>query len=141
MKLNKKASMFDIASQSIFWIPRIFFLIVFILVVLTPIGCYSKNKINLLEKVEENQINLIINEIKTCVENGFSELEVNNCIKNKKVGFVVSSDDTSFVINQNKYEKEFCAFKNYICKNKDFFVKTEDKIVKINIDIVYEKNG
>ncbi len=137
-KLYKKGSVLDISSQSIFSLPRILFVILFIIIVTSPIGCYSKNKEQVLEKIKENEAELILNEITSCIEKGFSEQEVSKCFTRNNVGFVVKSESISFVINPSNYKDEFCnpKTKNIICKNRDYLLKTDEEITKINIDMV-----
>ena len=134
--MNKKAS-FEIASQSIFWLPRMFFLIIFLIVVLTPVGCYSQNKEAQIRKVEQSKADVILIEIKTCLEKGISENLLSNCLKEKNVGLTVTSNEVSFAVNSDRYEKEFCKFKDkYVCKTETSFIKVNNEIKKVIIDMV-----
>ena len=134
--MNKKAS-FEIASQSIFWLPRIFFLIIFLIVVLTPVGCYSQNKEAQIRKIEQSRADIILIEVKTCLEKGISENLLAICLKEKNVGLTVASNDVSFVINPDRFEKEFCKFKDkYVCKTETSFIKVNNEIKRVIIDMV-----
>ena len=134
--MNKKAS-FEIASQSIFWLPRIFFLIIFLIVVLTPVGCYSQNKQAQIRKIEQSKSDIILIEVKTCLEKGISENLLSKCLIEKNVGLTVTSNDISFVINPDRFEKEFCKFKDkYICKTETSFIKVNNEIKRVIIDMV-----
>lgn len=135
--LNKKAS-FEISSQTLFWLPRTFFLIVFLLVVTTPIGCQSINKQNQLKIIEQREASLILNEIKVCLEKGISEQFLDNCLDNKNIGVKITSSDASFVLNPGKYEKELCNFsKKHICpKEETALIKVNDELKKVAIDLV-----
>jgi hypothetical protein len=134
--LNKKAS-FEIASQSLLWIPRIFFLIVFLIVVLSPIGFYSKNKQNQLSILEHKESDLIIFEIKKCLEQGISEQTLDRCLNRQNIGLNIISDDISFILNQDKYEKEFCKLsKKYICKEETALIRSNNRLEKVFLDVV-----
>jgi len=134
--LNKKAS-FEIASQSLLWIPRIFFLIIFLIVVLSPVGCYSKNKQNQLSILDHKESDLIIFEIKKCLENGISEQVLDKCLSRQNVGIKIVSDDVSFILNQDKYEKEFCKLsKKYICKEETALINSNNRLEKVFLDVV-----
>ena len=135
--LNKKAS-FEISSQSLLWIPRIFFLIAFLLVVTAPVGCYSITKQNQLKIINQRESSLILNEIKVCLENGISEQSLDKCLNRNNMGVKIISNDISFILNPNKYEKEFCNIsKKHICpKEETALIKLDKELKKVTIDLV-----
>ncbi len=134
--LNKKAS-FEIASQSMLWIPRIFFLIIFLIVVLSPIGCYSKNKQNQLSLLDNKESDLIVFEIKKCLEKGISEQFLDRCLNRDNIGVKITSNEISFVLNQDKYEKELCGIsRKHICKEETVLINVNNQLKKVIMDVV-----
>ena len=135
-KLNKKASI-EWGSQIIFWIPRILYIIVFILSVTAPTFSFSNNQQELLKKIESYNTDLAFFKLKNCIENhGFSNLDI--CFDNKNIGVKIIAEKDIF-INKDKYdEKNICKIdKNcFIPEQKEYFVKLDNEIKKINIDMV-----
>jgi hypothetical protein len=129
LKLNKKGSAFDISSQMILWFPRILFLIVFILVVLSPIGCYSTGQKEQLQKLNSFKADLNSELIKNCIENeGLDEIKLNKCFFKENVGAKITLEDKEIVLNKDIYdEKE-------LCPKKPKCINPEQKSIVLNID-------
>lgn len=139
MKIFNKKAGFDISSQSIFWLPRILFMIAFVLVVTAPIGCYSKNQQEQLKLIKSQNSELSLIELKNCLEiSNLDKEKTISCLNNKNLGATIKTYSNSFVINQEVYqEKDFCNLnKNYICKQETSLLKINNELKKVEIDLV-----
>ena len=137
LKLNRKAS-FEISSQSIFWFPRVLFMIIFIIVVTSPIGCYSKNQQEQIKAINLQKAEISILNLKNCLEKfNLDQAKVESCISNH-LGAVINTNEKSFVINQEIYsEKNFCDLsKKYTCSKEIAFLKINNELTKVNLDAV-----
>ncbi len=137
--INKKGSVLDTTSENIFWLPRILFMIVFIIVVTTPISCFSQEKLELLKSLEEETVDLTFFELKNCIEKeGLNEAKLNSCFTKQNIAALIEVDEDSFYINKNKYEKELCisASNTITCPSQESFLKINDEIKKVKIGLV-----
>ncbi|MBI2672172.1 hypothetical protein HYX16_04525 [Candidatus Woesearchaeota archaeon] len=139
-KLNKKGSAFDISSQMILWFPRILFLIVFIIVVLAPIGCYSTGQKEQLIKLNNFKADLNAELIKNCIEKeGVNEIKLNKCFFKENVGAKVTFEGKEIILNKDIYdEKELCPKKPKCInpKQKSVVLNVDNNIKIILIDLV-----
>lgn len=139
--LNKKATM-DIGFQSIFNLLRPIFVVIMILSTLTVVGCFNQSKQEQLDLIKKQEFDSVINEIKSCSEQGISEQILEKCITRKNAGFRILSEDLDFVVNRPYYEKEFCGIsKKHLCDKqpREFTVKVNNEIKKVSVDLVMIK--
>jgi len=138
-RINKKGS-FEIGSQMIFWLPRIFFLIIFIIVVTAPVGCFSKGQKEQIKKIEYLKADLAFIKLKSCLEKeGLNPVKVDKCFNDKNVGAKIVSDKIAFVINQEKYNDKDLCFLSEKCIPKLYpssFILVNKELIKIDIELV-----
>ena len=136
LKLNKKAEE-DFASESILSIPRIVFLIFVLIILVSPIGCYSKNKQEQLAKARVYETSLLFIEAQKCLEKGISEKSFQECFKRENIGVKIDSGDNFFIFNLEKYEKELCKLSKEVkCLDEIVIIKQNNEIKQVNIDMV-----
>ncbi|MEK6936538.1 MAG: hypothetical protein AABW58_00535 [Nanoarchaeota archaeon] len=136
--LNKRGSAFNFAFQTMWLVPKIFFLIIFLLVTTTPIGCQSINKQNQLDVIYEREAALIMSEIKTCLQNEISEQFLARCLNRENIGVKVISEGIAFILNPDNYEEEFCKIsKKHVCPPEETtLINDENKLRKVKISLV-----
>ncbi|MBS3171489.1 hypothetical protein J4449_02660 [Candidatus Woesearchaeota archaeon] len=134
-KFNKKGQ--DV-SEGILNIGRIIFLVVVLITLTLPIGCYSKNKQVQLDKINEYEADFLIFEVKSCLEKkGISEKPFKECFIRENVGVKITSPDSSFIINPEKFEEELCNLsRNIKCKKDTLIIKEEEKIRQVFVELV-----
>ena len=137
--LNKKAS-FELSSQMVLWFPRIAFLIVFIIVVTAPIGCYSQNKNEQIRKIDQQSLDFAIFDVKNCIEKiGVDPKKLNKCFNKPNIGIkVYDNENIDLIFNENLYQEyEFCQLsKKYICKSEISFIKLNNELKEVTIQVV-----
>lgn len=136
--MNKKANLMEWSSQSVFWVGRMFLTLLFVVIVTAPIGCHSQNKEYQLKTAEQYTQNTILYEIKTCLEKNPEQSALKECIKSKNAGFTITTESSSFVINQDLFqEKKFCDIsKDYICRKETLFITRNNELKQFDVDLV-----
>lgn len=126
--MDKKGA-FELASQTVLWIPKILLFIFAVFIILAPIGCYINRD------VEDGRAEsyIVMRKAVSCLKKeGFDEVKLNDCMEQERYGIKIFSEDKDIVFNKDKYlDKVFCdQDKRFFCRkqtekldNKEFLIE------------------